>query len=68
MKKAIATPTGAALRQRGLRNEESAPEAAVEAGVFWGDAKILGEVLAMSPDEFRRWATFVQARRTVGDD
>ena len=68
MKKAITTPTGAALREGGLRNEKPAPEPGVEAGVFWGDAKVLGEVLAMSADEFRRWATFVQVRRTVGDD
>ena len=66
MKQAIAT--GAALRERGLRNEESAPEPGVEAPVFWCDERTLGEVLAMSPDEFQRWATFVQARRTVGDD
>ncbi len=64
----FAITTGAALRERGLRTEEPAPEPVVEAGVFWDDAKTLGEVLAMSPDEFRRWAAFVQARRTVGDD
>ena len=67
VKKAIAA-IGAALRERGPRNEEPAPEPGVEASVFWGDAKTLGEVLAMSPDEFRRWKTFAQARRAVGDD
>ena len=66
MKKAITT--GAALREAGLRNEVPAPESGVGAGVLSGDANMLGKVLAMSPDEFRRWATFVQARRSVGDD
>ena len=66
VKKAVAI--GAALRDRGLRNEEPAPESRDEAGVYWGDAKTLGKVLAMSPDEFRRWTTFAQARRAVGDD
>ncbi len=66
VKKAIAT--GAALRERGLRNEEPAPESGVVASVFWGDATTVGNVLAMSPDEFQRWTTHVQARRRVGDD
>jgi hypothetical protein len=66
VKPAIAT--GAALGERGLRNDESAPEPGAETEAFLGDLQTLGEVLAMNPDEFRRWATFVQARRTVGDD
>ena len=66
MNKAIAIE--AALRHRGLRNEEPAPTPVVEAPVFWCDERTLGKVLAMSPDEFRRWATYVQARRTIGDD
>ena len=66
MKKAIAT--GAALRERGLRNAEPDPEPGVEASIVSGDAKTLAGVLAMSSDEFQRWSTFVQRRRTVGDD
>jgi hypothetical protein len=65
VKKTIAT--GDALR-RALRNEETAPEPGVAASVFSGDSKTLGEVLAMTPDEFQGWKTFAQARRAVGDD
>ena len=65
MKKTIAT---GAARRRALRNEEPAPEPGVEASVFSDDAKTLGAVLAMTPDEFQRWKTFARARRAVGDD
>ena len=66
MKKAIATGFG--LRERGLRNQDPAPEPGVDASVVWVTAKTLGEVLAMSSDEFQRWKTFALARRAVGDD
>jgi len=60
--------TGAALRERRLRSEQLASEPGVRASTFWVNEKTLAEVLATSPDEFRRWKTFAQAPRAVGDD
>jgi len=51
-----------------LRSEQLASEPGVRASTFWVNEKTLAEVLAMSPDEFRRWKTFAQAPRAVGDD